>query len=91
MKTIKFHGNKNIIAEKVAAERNRLGISQQELAARLQTLGVNIDQQAVSKIERNLRIVTDYEVLCFAKALNVDEKWLLGDYKDFKKTQLKKV
>lgn len=82
MKTIKFYDKKNIVAERVSSARIAANLSQQELASKLQTLGVSIDQQAISKIERNLRVVTDYEVLCLAEALNVDVKFLLGDYKD---------
>lgn len=82
MKTIKFYDKKNIVAERVSSARIAASLSQQELASKLQTLGVSIDQQAISKIERNLRVVTDYEVLCLAKALNVDVKFLLGDYED---------
>ena len=82
MKTIKFYDKKNIVAEKVSSARIAASLSQQELASKLQTLGVSIDQQAISKIERNLRVVTDYEVLCLAKALNVDVNFLFGDYKD---------
>jgi len=82
MKTIKFYDKKNIVAERVSSARIAASLSQQELTSKLQTLGVSIDQQAISKIERNLRVVTDYEVLCLAKALNVDVKFLLGDYQD---------
>lgn len=82
MKTIKFYDKKNIVAERVSSARIAASLSQQELASKLQTLGVSIDQQAISKIERNLRVVTDYEVLCLAKALNVDVNFLLGDYED---------
>jgi len=82
MKTIKFYDKKNIVAERVSSARIAASLSQQELASKLQTLGVSIDQQAISKIERTLRVVTDYEVLCLAKALNVDVNFLLGDYED---------
>lgn len=47
-------------------------ISQQELAIKMQTLGVNIDQQAISKIELDKRIVTDYELVCLCKILGVE-------------------
>lgn len=78
MKTIKFRENKNVIYEKVKIAREKLKMSQDELAIALQTCGVCIDQQAISKIERNLRIVTDYEIVCLCKILKVDEKWLLS-------------
>lgn len=76
MKTIGFYSHKNIIHTRLAQERERQGISQQGLAARLQVLGVSIDQQAISKIERDKRIVTDYELVCIGKALKVDITWL---------------
>lgn len=41
------------------------------LVAKLQVLGVGIDQQAISKIQRNACIITDYEVFCLVKAFGV--------------------
>jgi len=78
MKTIKFYDNKNTIYKNLKTIREKLNMSQEELAAQLQTHGVSIDQQAISKIERNTRIVTDYELACLCKILKVDEKWLLS-------------
>lgn len=46
----------------------------------MQTMNVNIDQQMISRIERNLRIVTDYELVCFSRVLGVEEKSLLEDF-----------
>ena len=48
----------------------------------MQTMEVNMDQKVISKIKRNRRIVTDYEVACFAKALKVEKDWLLPSIKD---------
>lgn len=81
MKPMIFHGNKNIVNARIREARKRLQISQDELAAKMQTLGVNIDQQMVSKIEKNNRIVTDYELKCFSIALKVDLNYLLQDFK----------
>lgn len=79
MKTISFHGDKNIVFNRVKHSRERLGLSQEELAVQLQVMGVSIDQQAISRIELNSRIVTDYELLCMAKALKVKSAYLLGE------------
>ena len=38
----------------------------------MQTMNINIDQQMISKIERNNRIVTDYELACLCRILNVN-------------------
>ena len=35
-------------------------------------MNINIDQQMISKIERNNRIVTDYELVCLCRILNVN-------------------
>ena len=77
MKTIEFCGRKNIISEKLIKIREQNKLSQQNLATKMQTMGVNIDQQAISKIELNKRIVTDYELICLCKILNVEVKDLI--------------
>ena len=46
----------------------------------MQTMNVNLDQQALSKIENNRRIVTDYELACLCRALEVTERELLADF-----------
>ena len=71
MKKVEFEGNKNIISKKLKEVRCAKGISQQELAAKLQIMNINIDQQMISKIEKNMRQVTDYELLAICKCLNV--------------------
>ena len=53
-------------------------ITQRDLAARLEILGLNIDQIKISKIEQGIRPVYDYEVAKIAKALKVSAGWLLG-------------
>lgn len=80
MKTIRYHGHRNIISSRLVEARKKQGLSQEELAARLQILGAGIDQQAISKIEHDNRIVTDYELLYFCKALKIELSWLLGNF-----------
>ena len=83
LKTIKYQNHKNIIFKRLAEARMRLNLSQQDLAIKMQVLGVSIDQQAISKIELDKRIVTDYELMCFCKVLNVSEKWLFGEFDEY--------
>ena len=80
MKKIQFDNQKNIIARQLKASRLRAGMSQEQLAAKMQLMGVNIDQQMISKIERNDRIVTDYELACFSIVLKTDISLLLSDF-----------
>ena len=80
MRKIQFDGNTNMISRQLKHHRTKAGLSQRELAARLQVLGVNMDQQMVSKIERNMRIVTDYELACICQVLQVELSEMLYDF-----------
>ena len=51
-----------------------------ELAAKMQTMGFVLDQQAISNIENNERTVTDFEIAGFCKALRCSEKDLLQEF-----------
>jgi transcriptional regulator with XRE-family HTH domain len=46
-------------------------VTQLDLVARLQLLGVSIDQSAISKIEAGQRPGFDYDLAALAKALKV--------------------
>lgn len=82
MKKILFDNNKNVIADRLKLCRVRAGLTQGQLAARMQTAGVNLDQQSISKIENNARFVTDYELGCFCRVLRVRPEELLADFFD---------
>lgn len=75
---------KNIIGTRVqqARKANKPQITQIDLVARLQILGVSIDQSGVSKIESGQRPVLDIEVVALAKALKVSVAWLLEETND---------
>lgn len=78
MKKICYYNNKNIISENLKKIRYEKGLSQSNLAAKLQTMNVNIDQQMISKIEKNNRQVTDYELACICKCLAVTPNDMLN-------------
>lgn len=80
MKQILFQGQKNVIGKKLQTIRKEKGLSQNDLAAKMQTMNVNIDQQMISKIEKNQRQVTDFEFACFCKCLQVTAEELLHDF-----------
>ncbi|MBS4957668.1 MAG: helix-turn-helix transcriptional regulator [Clostridium sp.] len=63
--------NRNIIGSNVKLLRKRLGITQEDLAARLNILEIDIDRPMISKIENSSREVLDYEVKALAIALKV--------------------
>ena len=64
---------KNIVGTRVKHIRKaaKPQITQLDLVARLQSLGLSIDQSGLSKIENGRRPVTDIEVAALAKALKV--------------------
>lgn len=72
---------RNIVGSRVRLARklSQPPLTQGELAARLQVLGLGVEQSSVSKIEQGLRPVSDMEVMVLAKALNVTVGWLLGE------------
>ena len=82
MKKIEFDGNKNVIYKNVKLFRVKRDLKQSQLAAKLQTMNINIDQQMISRIENNSRFVTDYELACLCLILNVDVKDMLQDFYD---------
>lgn len=82
MQSIIYKGKKNVIALQLKLMRVRRDVTQKELAARMQVLGTSIDQQAISNIENNKRMVTDFELACFCKALHCTERELLQDFYD---------
>ncbi len=71
---------KNRVGDRVREARKAAEppITQGELAARLQVLGISVDQSAISKIETGERPVSDMEVVALADALKVSASWLLA-------------
>lgn len=82
MKKIAFCDYKNVIGRTLYKIRSEKHISQTDLAARMQVMNVNIDQQMISKIEKNQRQVTDYEFACFCVCLKVSPNELLSEFYD---------
>lgn len=78
MKIYKPDGRCNVSGERVKAARERAGISQEQLAAKIQLAGHSITQKAVSRIETGDRVVADYELQYLADALGTSVLYLLG-------------
>ncbi len=79
MKIYNYKGKNNICGDKIRQARALRGITQEDLAAKMQTEGVNIERNSISKMESGVRFVTDYELLILSKVLDVDVMWLLSD------------
>lgn len=70
-------GNKNLIGARVEAARKSQGMKQKELLAQLQVRGVDLNASGLSKLEGQIRLVTDFELLALSDILNVSVFWLL--------------
>jgi len=70
---------KNIIGQNIRKDRKNAGMTQMELAAQLQLLGVKIDRSTIAKIELGLRPLSDIEVIAIARALKTPVLSLLGE------------
>ena len=75
-----------LIKGNICAERVRLGralqkppMTQDDLARKIQFMGMDITPLIISRIEKNQRHVCDAELRIIAKALGVTMDWLCGD------------
>lgn len=64
-------GRNNIAGLKVAELRKGLRISQRELADRQNVIGLNIDKNAVQRMESGQRFITDIEIISLAKIFGI--------------------
>lgn len=72
-------GLNNVCGKNIANFRIKLNLSQRQLADRMQLVGIDIDKNAIQRIECGKRFVTDIEIIAFAKAFNVTYEELLSD------------
>jgi transcriptional regulator with XRE-family HTH domain len=72
-------GLNNICGKKITILRKNLSLSQRELADKLQLAGLDIDKNAIQRIECGKRFVTDIEIIGFAKVFNINFEDLLKE------------
>ena len=72
-----YDGLNNVCGKNISKQRMKLKISQRELADRMQLVGIDIDKNAIQRIECGKRFVTDIEIIAFKKIFNVDFEALL--------------
>ena len=80
-----------LIKGNICAERVRLGralqkppMTQDDLARKIQFMGMDMTPLIISRIEKNQRHVCDAEIRILAKALGVTMDWLCGDSDEIK-------
>ena len=64
-------GLNNMCGRNVAKFRQEMRISQRELADRLQLVGLDVDKNAIQRIECGKRFVTDIELIALTRVLGV--------------------
>lgn len=72
------NGRNNLCGDAVAKRRKELGCSQRQLADMLQVAGLDIDKNAIQRIEAGKRFVTDIELTFFSSILDLPYEALLG-------------
>ena len=72
-------GKNNVCGKRIAELRKAMGISQRELADRLQLLGLDIDKNAIQRIEAGLRFVTDIELIAVKSFFDISYENLLDE------------
>lgn len=82
MKIYDYQGRKNISGNRIREARQRRRLSQADFAAQLQTSGITIERDSVSRIEIGTRFVADYELMVISKILKVTVDWLLSEGED---------
>lgn len=70
-------GRNNICGKQIASARKARNLSQRELADGLQLLGLEIDKNAIQRIECGKRFVTDIELTAFSRFFEVSYGELL--------------
>ena len=80
-----------LIKGNICAERVRLGralqkppMTQDDLARKIQFMGMDMTPLIISRIEKNQRHVCDADLRILAKALGVTMDWLCGDSDEIK-------
>ena len=69
----KKDGKNNLCGEKIHALRLAYPtkLSQRALADKMQIIGIDVDKNAIQRIESGQRFVTDIELIAIAKTFNV--------------------
>ena len=70
-------GLNNVCGKNIALRRKETEISQRELADRLQLAGLDVDKNAVQRMECGKRFITDIELIAISKVLNMEYDELL--------------
>ena len=72
-------GQNNLCGKSIEKRRKEMKKSQRQLADMLQIAGLDIDKNAIQRIESGKRFVTDIELTYFSKVLGLSYETLLDN------------
>ena len=78
MKKYNYDNQKNISGERIRQLRKANKLLQNQLAIKMQTEGVIMEQDVISRIESGQRILVDYELFALAQIFKVSSDWIIG-------------
>lgn len=78
MKIFQYYGKSNVSGPRIRIARDDKGWTQKQLAEKLQTEGVDVNQKSISRMETGDRVVADYEAMVLARLFGKKVTWLLG-------------
>lgn len=70
-------GEKNLISQRLIELRGTHGLSQRDLAQKLQLAGYDMDKNVITRIETNKRYVTDLELKALSEVFGVTYDYLI--------------
>ena len=70
-------GEKNLISQRLIELRRENGLSQRDLAEKLQLAGYDMDKNVITRIETNKRYVTDLELKALSEIFGVSYDYLI--------------
>ena len=76
----KFNKDLNVIGSKIRFYREKQNLSQAQLSAKLELLGISIPKNSIQRLECNNRIIKDFELAGISKVLNISTDMLLQDF-----------
>lgn len=79
MKITKHSGKLNIIGDNLLKLRKEAGLTQNELSIKLQLNECDLTSGMIGRIERNQRLVSDYEVKAIASYFEITTDQLLNN------------
>lgn len=68
----KYNEQSNVIGSLVKKYREQKKYTKADLSRKLDLIGVNLDGTEIKRIEDNVQIIKDFELIAFVKVLDID-------------------